>query len=286
MLQGFRWEKHSANAAFPSLFVLLGHEGEQLSRNYHLSAPLSPDAPEGKKKDSCQEVSALKNARDAQGGAAGWRCVLTAEETRTQPTEHCSRLSFNAFCPVIKKLHRLQLNTENMIHPVSKLRPLHPSRPKRAAEAEARRSLQGGLCEAPSLPGLSPFFLNTGDRTLFVLRRHGGGGKFRLVGVTGGAAGELPVAPCELPCGASGAFILLCLACHHLPVPRNNVDVYRSLSPDPLLLLEENKSLCSMHWSADESRWSTADAEGKLWLLLLLQIKVTSCMQRCKGFLQ
>lgn len=180
MLQGFRWEKHSANAAFPSLFVLLGHEGEQLSRNYHLSAPLSPDAPEGKKKDSCQEVSALKNARDAQGGAAGWRCVLTAEETRTQPTEHCSRLSFNAFCPVIKKLHRLQLNTENMIHPVSKLRPLHPSRPKRAAEAEARRSLQGGLCEAPSLPGLSPFFLNTGDRTLFVLRRHGGGGSFEL----------------------------------------------------------------------------------------------------------
>lgn len=154
--------------------MLLGHKGEQLSRSYHLPAPLSPAAPKGKKKDSCQDVSVPKNAGDAQGGAAGWHCVLTAEETRMQPTECCSLLGFNPFCPVIKKLQRLQRNMENMIHPVSKHRSLHPSRPKRAAEAEARRSLRGAVCEPPSLPGLSPFFLNTGDRTLFVLGRRGG----------------------------------------------------------------------------------------------------------------
>lgn len=139
--------------------MFLGHKGEQLSRSYHLSAPLSPAAAEGKRKGSCQEVSALKDVGDTQGGAAGWLCVLMAEETRPQPTEHCSRLGFNAFCPVIKKLHRLQLNMENMIHPVSKHRALHPSRPRRAAEAEARRTLRGTVCKAPALPALSPFLL-------------------------------------------------------------------------------------------------------------------------------
>lgn len=104
--------------------------------------------------------------------------ALSAEETGMQPTERCGRLGFDAFCPVIEKLHRLQLNMENMIRPVAKHRPLHPSRPKRAAEAGARRSLRGAACQAPSLPGLFPFLLRTGDGISFVLRRPGGGGNF------------------------------------------------------------------------------------------------------------
>lgn len=152
--------------------MLPGHKGERLSRSCHPSAPLSPSAPKGKKKDSCQEGSALKDAGDCTSWTAlcpDGRGNQSAAHRALQPP------GFNAFCPVIKKLHRLQLNTENMIHPVSQHRALHPSRPKRAAEAEARRSLRGAVCEAPSLPGLPPFFLNTGDRTLFVLRRRGGG---------------------------------------------------------------------------------------------------------------
>lgn len=161
-----------------------------MSRSYHPLAPLNPSAPEEKKKDNCQEVNTLKNAGDCASWTApcpDGRGNQNAAYRVLQPP------SFIAFCSVIKKLHRLQLHTENVIHPVSKYRALHPSRPKRAAEAEARLSLRGAVCEAPSLPGLFPFFLNTGDRTLFVLRRRGG--EFCAVGVTRGAAGEQPVMP-------------------------------------------------------------------------------------------
>lgn len=42
--------------------VFLGQKGKQPSRNHHLSAPLSSAAAKGKKKGSCQGVSALRTA--------------------------------------------------------------------------------------------------------------------------------------------------------------------------------------------------------------------------------
>lgn len=142
---------------FPSWFALPGHKGEQLRRSYRLSAPLSPAAAGGRKQASCQEASALEKAEDCT--RRGSWMAPRSDGRGNQKAAHRALQSrgFNAFCPVIKKSHRLQLNTENMIHPVCRHRPLHPSRPKRAAEAEARRSLRGSVCGAPSAPGLSPF---------------------------------------------------------------------------------------------------------------------------------
>lgn len=160
ILQGCRWEKHFAVAPCALFQADSCYCGTKVSNWGGVIASQHPWAlllqGEGRKSAAKRWVPWRRPGICTRRGS--WMAPRP-DGRGNQKAAHRALQSraFNAFCPVIKKLHRLQLNTENMIHPVGRHRPLHPSRPKRAAEAEARRSLRGAVCGASSVPGLSPF---------------------------------------------------------------------------------------------------------------------------------
>lgn len=186
-----RCEKHFSNTPCALFQVGPGAQGWETEQEFlSLSALESccrkADTPKGENKGSCQDTS-MWCTRRRQPSLHHFLMAEKNQNAAHRVLLPHSSWGFNAFCPVIKKLHRLELNMENMIHPVSRASVPPFIKPEtcgllsatalllqRLRQSESRRCLWGAVCLAPSPPYWFPFFLNTDDRILYMLRWHGG----------------------------------------------------------------------------------------------------------------
>lgn len=138
-----RCEKHFSNTPCALFQVGPWAQGWETKQEFLSLSALEPscrkaDAPKGENKGNCQDTSIWCTRRRQPS----LHHFLMAEENQNAAHRVLlphSSWGFNAFCPVIKKLHRLQLNMENMIHPVSRAQFLHSSSLKRAARCPLLR---------------------------------------------------------------------------------------------------------------------------------------------------